>query len=241
MMTHQGRSNGSEHVGLLVPWANMAVEAELHRVTGDHVIWHYARLVPPSHTTALDGRFLTGLLSAVPEALGQLAALPLSRTYLACTSAAFMYPEAAGQASHPVSPGGPQLVSAFGALITVLSDLSATAVVLLTPYPADVTNAEASMFAAEGITVTAQACLGLEDGYGSITYRQIMALLRNINRASVAEANAIVLSCTGWPTFGLIPELQRRLGKPVISSNSAIGLHALRKGSDADQPHHRAS
>jgi maleate isomerase len=48
------------------------------------------------------------------------------------------------------------------------------------------------------------------------------------------KADAIVLSCTGWPTLGLIPELRQGLGKPVISSNLAIGLHALRKKVDAD-------
>lgn len=239
-MTPQGPGRAAEHVGALVPWANIVVETELHRVTGDRVAWHYARLVPPSRTTGLDHQFLTGLLSAVPSALGQLAALPLTQVYLACTSAAFMYPELAGQADSSVPAGGPQLMSAFGALTALLSELPAASIALLTPYPPDVTDAEAAMFAAEGLTVTARACLGLKDGYGSVTHRQIMALLRNIDLAS-AEADAIVLSCTGWPTLDLIPELRRLLGRPVISSNMAIGLHALRKEPDADCPSRRAS
>jgi maleate isomerase len=169
-----------------------------------------------------------------------LAALPLSRAYLACTSAAFMYPELTGQAGSSVTVGGPRLMSAFGALTAVLSELPAASITLLTPYPPDVTDAEAAMFAADGLTVTARACLGLEDGYGSVTHRQIMALLRNIGLASVREADAIVLSCTGWPTLDLIPELRRLLGRPVISSNMAIGLHALREESDANCPRRRA-
>lgn len=240
-MTAQGPGRAAEHVGALVPWANMVVETELHRVTADRVAWHYARLVPPSRTTGLDDQFLAGLLSAVPGALGQLAALPLTRVYLACTSAAFMYPELAGQAGSSVPADGPQLMSAFGALTALLSELPAASIALLTPYPPDVTDAEAAMFAAEGLTVTARACLGLKDGYGSVTHRQIMALLRNIDLASVGEADAIVLSCTGWPTLDLIPELRRLLGRPVISSNMAIGLHALRKEPDADCPSRRAS
>jgi len=42
----------------------------------------------------------------------------------------------------------------------------------------------------------------------------------------MGKAEAIVLSCTGWPTFGLIRALRRRLGKPVISSNLAMAWHA---------------
>ena len=81
-----------QHAGVLVPWANSVVEAELPRWAGTSVTWHYARLVPPSLGTALDEDFLAGLLAAVPAALGQLAALPLQRVYLACTSAAFVFP-----------------------------------------------------------------------------------------------------------------------------------------------------
>ncbi|HEY0935942.1 MAG TPA: hypothetical protein VGD91_19650 [Trebonia sp.] len=235
-MTAPGEDGAPEHVGVLVPWANMAVEAELHHVTGPHVAWHYARLVPSSRTTGLDDQFLTGLLGAVPDALGQLAALPLSRTYLACTSAAFMYPELTGRAGASTPVGHPRLVTAFDALTSVLSGLSAGSVVLLTPYPPDVTEAEAAMFADGGIAVTARACLGLDDGYGLVTHGQITALIHSIDRVSIEKADAVVLSCTGWATLGLIPELRRLLGKPVISSNTAIGLHALRREPDARCP-----
>ena len=36
------------HAGVLVPWANIVVEAELHRAPGSSVTWHYAQLVPAS-------------------------------------------------------------------------------------------------------------------------------------------------------------------------------------------------
>jgi maleate isomerase len=215
---------GCSHAGVLVPWANTVVEAELHKVTGTVVTWHYSRLVPESRTTGLDGRFLTGLLGAVPGALAQLAALPLARAYLACTSAAFMYPGLAGQARDG-SPVG--LVSAFDAITAALVRLHAARVALLTPYPDDVTAAEATMLGEAGFTVTCAVGLGLGDGYGTITPRQITALARSVDRAAIEGADAVVLSCTGWPTLSLIPQLEQDLSRPVISSNLAIGLHAL--------------
>jgi maleate isomerase len=227
-MIGPGVGGGPEHLGVLVPWANTVVEAELHRMTGTDLTWHYSRLVPPSRTTGLDERFLTGLLSAVPGALAQLAALPLRRAYLACTSATFMYPELAGQARQG-APASVRLVSAFDAIMAALSELSASCVVLLAPYPEEVTAAEAAMFSAGGVSITAWSCLGVDDGYDTITPWQVKELIRSVGCAAIDEANAVVLSCTGWPTFDLIPELQKGLGKPVISSNLAIGLHALRE------------
>jgi maleate isomerase len=211
------------HAGVLVPWANSVVEAELHRVSGPSVTWHYARLVPASGTTGLDGQFLRGLLDAVPAALGQLSALSLERVYLACTSAAFMHPEAADSARReaPLT-----LVSAFDALRAMLSKLPATRIALLTPYPAEVTKAEVQMFESRGITVTGSASLGLSDGYGTLSPDQVMSLIPEAGHAAIDKAEAIVLSCTGWPTLDLIQDLYRDLGKPVLSSNSAIGLHA---------------
>ncbi len=213
------------HAGVLVPWANTVVEAELHRVTGTSVIWHYSRLVPASRTTGLDEHFLSGLLEAAPAALAQLAALPLRAAYLACTSAAFMYPELTERAQRTATIA---LVSAFDAIIAALHEIAATRVVLLTPYPQEVTAAEAAMFAASGVTVTGRAALGLRDGYDTVTRTQVKDLIRRVGRGAIDKADAIILSCTGWPTVDLIPELRQDLGKPVISSNLAMGLHAQR-------------
>lgn len=211
------------HAGVLVPWANTVVEAELHRVTGQSVTWHYARLVPASRSTGLDARFLQGLLDAVPDALDQLSALPLRRTYLACTSAAFMYPEIADAIQRKASS---VLVTAFDAITTALSQVAADHIVLVTPYPHEVAEAEGSMFRRNGIAVTGCVSLGIDDRYDTITEKQVKELIGKVSCAAMDEAEAIVLSCTGWPTIDLIPELQKNAGKPVISSNLAIGRHA---------------
>jgi maleate isomerase len=227
MSSGTGTGDALSRAGVLVPWANMVVEAELHRVTGTTVTWHFSRLVPGSRTTGLDGRFLTGLLAAVPGALAQLAALPLTRAYLACTSAAFAYPDLAMQVR---AESQLQLVSAFDAITAALACLDAARVALFTPYPDEVTALEAAMLAEAGFSVTCAAGLGLGDGYGTITHRQIAELARSVGGAVIRNADAVVLSCTGWPTLGLIPELQQELGRPVISSNLAIGRHALGRG-----------
>lgn len=227
MSSGTGTRDALARAGVLVPWANMVVEAELHRVTGAAVTWHYSRLMPGSRVTALDGRFLTGLLAAVPGALAQLAALPLTRAYLACTSAAFAYPDLARQVRDESKL---QLVSAFDAITATLVGLDAARVALFTPYPDEVTALERAMLAKAGFSVTCAAGLGLGDGYGTITPWQITELARSVGTAVIRNADAVVLSCTGWPTLGLIPELQRDLDRPVISSNLAIGWHALGKG-----------
>ena len=204
------------HVGVLVPWANTVVEAELPRFGLDRVVFHYARLVPAGRTTSLDHRFLRELNSAVPAAFTELSQLPLTGTLLAYTSAGF------------TGEGLPRsVVSAFDALVTTLSRMSIDRIVLIAPYPCWLTAIEARVFRSRGIIVLAQSCLNWDDGYSQVSSAAIQEMLAQIRLTELADAQAIVLSCTGWPTLGLLSGLEGKFGIPVLSSNLAMAIHAV--------------
>ncbi|TDC91965.1 aspartate/glutamate racemase family protein [Actinomadura sp. 7K507] len=215
-----------DHMGVLVPWANVMVETELPDWTDRQVVWHYARLAPPNKETALTGDFLTGLIEATPGGLHQLSRLPLQRIYLACTSASFTQQNAVKQAtaSAPV-----EVITAFDALLAALDQFGARSIALATPYPEQVTAIEVEAFSAAGITVTGSASLDLDDGYADLAPAQITDLVHGLIDGSVDRADAVVLSCTAWPTRIALQQLRRTLGRPLISSNLAICMHATRK------------
>lgn len=220
------RSPTWSHVGVLVPWANLVVESELPQWGRGRTAWHYARLVPACGSTALDGDFLAGLIDAVPQALHQLSQLALQRVYLACTSAAFTRP---GHFTAVTSGSPVRVVSAFDAIVARLRACGVRKVALVTPYPDEVTKAEAVQFAERGIAVTGSASLGLADGYANVTLAQQVVLSDHLGKEAVRQAEAVVLSCTGWPTRDAVKVLRRRLGRMVISSNAAIARHAAQQ------------
>ncbi|MEU6405962.1 hypothetical protein [Streptomyces sp. NPDC046985] len=204
--------------GLLLPWANVAVETELSRLGLCHTVFHHARLVPASRTTAIDDSFWLGLREASGRALDSLSHVPLDAVMLACTSAGFT--------AGPPLPDG--VLTAFDALLRALTEAAVARVVLVTPYPALVTEAESAALTEAGVEVLAHASLGLSDGYPAITPDQIMSLVGQLPQQAVGTADAVVLSCTGWHTLPVIAELEHRLGKPVLSSNLALALLATR-------------
>ncbi|MBB5940006.1 aspartate racemase/maleate isomerase family protein [Streptomyces zagrosensis] len=204
--------------GLLLPWANVAVETELARLGLRRTVFHHARLVPASRTTAIDASFWHGLRAASAQALDSLSHVPLDVVMLACTSAGF--------SDGPPLPDG--VFTAFDALLQALTRAAAARVVLVTPYPVPVTEAEAAALAAAGVEVLAHASLGLADGYPAITPEQILSLTGQLPQEAVGAAEAVVFSCTGWHTLAVIPELEHRFGKPVLSSNLAMALLAAR-------------
>ncbi len=204
--------------GLLLPWANVAVESELPRLNLRHTVFHHARLVPASRTTAIDGAFWHGLREASAQALDSLSYVQLDVVMLACTSAHFT--------GGPPLPSG--VLTAFDALLHALTEAAVSRMVLATPYPEPVTEAEAAAFTESGVEVLAHASLGLTDGYPEVTPGQVLGLVERLPQDAVDAAEAVVLSCTGWHTLPVIDELEHRLGKPVLSSNLAMALLAAR-------------
>jgi maleate isomerase len=205
------------HVGVLVPWANTIVETELPRLGLDRVVFHYARLVPASRATALDHRFLRELNSAMPASLEEVSRLPLATTLLACTSAGFAEGETV---SLPVA-------SAFDALVVTLNRMSVKRIVLVAPYPHWLTAIEVRAFMRLGIVVVAQSSLDRDDGYSRVSLAEVHSLISQIGQGELARAQAIVLSCTGWPTLGLLAELEDTFGVAALSSNLAMAIHAM--------------
>ncbi|MEU3597146.1 hypothetical protein ABZ714_00180 [Streptomyces sp. NPDC006798] len=208
----------SVRVGLLLPWANVAVEEELPRCGLVNTVFHHARLVSASGATAVGTSFWHGLRGAAAEAVRSMVHLSLDTTILACTSAGFT--------SGPALPAG--TVTAFDALVEGLRAMKAQQVVLATPYPDRVTRAEAEALRDAGFAVLAHAGLGLDDGYADVPPGEVRRVLRELPTEPLSAADAVVLSCTGWRTLTCVEPLERDLGKPVLSSNLAIALHAAR-------------
>ncbi len=210
-------------LGVLVPWANVAVERELTSLALTNLCWHYARLVPASNTTALDDDFMSGMIDSVPGALFQLSQLRLHRTYLACTSASFKF---ADRLERIEASDRSRLTTAFDAILETLARFEATRICLLTPYPVEVGRTEEEQFARHGVHVVASHHLGLADGYRDVKTDAILAALEIAGARRLVDANMVVLSCTGWHTLEVIPIIQRQLGVPVVSSNLAIAISA---------------
>ncbi len=125
------------------------------------------------------------------------------------------------------------MITAFDAILSALRHRQISRIVLLTPYPQAMADDEADTLGRHGIMVTGYATLNLEDGYSRIEPTEVKALLRRIGSEAVKHAQAIVLSCTGWPTFGLAEDLAQDLGMVVISSNQAIVTDALTLGDNS--------
>ncbi len=112
----------------------------------------------------------------------------------------------------------------------VIEALNATGVVRLavgTPYIESLNVIEKQFLEDNGFDVVSIAGLGCETDpqIGRLGPADAIALAESVDHP---DTEAIFLSCTNFHLLEAVPEIERRLGKPVITSNLAGAWAALR-------------
>lgn len=122
---------------------------------------------------------------------------------------------------------GKPATTASTALIKALRTLGANSIVLAAPWSDAVNRTAAAFIEANGFKVLAQGALGhvrnLE--IGLLDPQSAYDLARRLDRA---DADAVMLGCGNWSTFTVIENLERDLGKPVLTTNQVSLWHALK-------------
>jgi maleate cis-trans isomerase len=122
---------------------------------------------------------------------------------------------------------GKPATTASTALLEALRVLSVKRIALGAPWSASVNQTVAAFLEANGVKVLAQEALGLVRNLeiGLLDAQTAFDVGRQVN---TPDADAVMLACGNWSTFGIIDRLERDLGKPVLTTNQVSLWHALR-------------
>jgi maleate isomerase/arylmalonate decarboxylase len=223
-------------IGLIVPPTNTVNEAEWARMAPEGVTIHATRMRLHADTQSPEGE--RQLYADIDKATRDLAVASLDAIAYSCTAGSMVMPLAkltdhmAGIAGVPCVATAPSLVHACGAL-------GVARVALATPYHDALNEHERQFLAENGIEVVGLKGLGIGAG-GPHEYVRIARvprdeMLAHALSADRPEAEALVISCTDFATLDGVPQLERALGKPVVTSNQATFWAALRAAGVADR------
>jgi maleate isomerase len=212
-------------IGLIVPSSNTTMEPEMWRLMPKGVSIHVARIMLSKVTVAE----LLAMEKDVESAAKLLASADVDLVVFGCTTGSLVggpgYDEKIASVASRAS-GKPAITTAT-AVVKALKSLGAKRVALATPYVEEVNEREVRFLEHHGIEVTDVKSLGIVDNLeiGRIPPEHVYRLAKSLD---TSQADAVFISCTNLRTIEVIDPLERDIGLPVVSSNTATAWLALK-------------
>ena len=216
-------------LGFLLPPGNPTVETEMIALMPQGVSLHFHRMAASGAPGSLEGQDeRTRMMVDNIDSSIELLAMVNPAVIVVAHTATSYYLGREGEAdliSRLQKSTGTRVITAFGSVLAALQRLNVRRLALGTPYSAETTRQGKTHLEAHGLEIVEFANLpGVTNIYDE-TPERAYRLARMVDRM---DADAVFLSGTGMPTLPVLEMLEHDLGKPVISSASAMMWRALR-------------
>ncbi len=203
-------------LGCLLPSANRTAEPELYQMRAPGVSFHFGR-VPLVFDSKEE---LERVAEAAPVESRKLADAEVDAICLTCTAASFYY---GGDydlqlARSIAEASGSTATSTASAVVGAMRALNIRRVSVLSPYPDFLNDQLVRFLRDKGIEVATIKGLSLETGMDAVSPGDIYRLALDVAHDS---AEGLFISCTDFPSLGILESLENDLGKPIVTSNQA--------------------
>ena len=212
-------------LGMLLPSGNQAAEPQFHAMLPAGVSLHTTRL----KLTGSSEAELLAMTERVEEAAALVADSGADLVLFHCTAVTTFSLDLEQSIKERVArASGKPTSTTSEAIVTALKTLGARRIVMLSPYIEAINAREAAYFRGAGFEIL--DCAGLDCRDANAMMAVTPARWREFARAHRNEdAQAYLISCTTVRSADVIEELERELGRPVVTSNTAVAWHCLRK------------
>jgi maleate isomerase len=209
----------TSRVGLIIPSSNRMVEQEMVPAFPHGVTAHVTRL----RMTGANHLAIDQLLPRIEEATRALADARCDVVAFHCTANSMEGGKEGEQQilSTMARAGAERATTTITAIQNAFDAFGAKRIVLITPYSAETTEHEAAFLHGCGYEVLHAQGFALK---GSDAYCATPSEFWRDRTIEVerADADAYLISCANISVFDVLPELEARLGRPIITSNMAV-------------------
>jgi maleate cis-trans isomerase len=217
-------------LGFLVPPGNPTTEPEVIRLAPPGTTVHFTRMAAGETAAGShDGQEKRNRsqIAHLEEDAALLALVKPAVIVMAHTATSYTLGREAEAAltAKIARATGIAFLTAFGSVLAALAHLGVTRVALATPYSREWTLRGKAHLEAHGVEVVSFASL---ENVANIYDETPERAYELACRVDALKAQALFLSGVGMPTIGVLERLERALGKPALSSCSAMVWNALR-------------
>jgi len=227
----------NKRVGVIIPSLNVIVEDDLRRSLPADVGYHIGRL----RLRKTQGRVTQqALLDAGRESVEQSTLLSdagVDAIAFNCTGASLSDgKEGARRLRDEIAAAtGTPATTTILSVVRALRASGLRRIVHVCPFTAEFGADEAAFLRAEGFEIVESRGLNFTDARlaAKMTPAEIFDIAVQVDRA---DADGIFLACANIRAMETTPSLQKRLGKPVVTSNQAVIWDLLDMIGHADAP-----
>ena len=219
------RREDFRRIGLLLPSSNSVQEPDFCAVLPKHITLHVARM----GLRTVEAESTKAIVEEIETESRKLADVDVDVILFAATAPSSR--NGIGYDRELVkrigAASGKPATTASTALLEALRVLGIKRIALGAPWSDAINRTAAAFIEANGFPVVAQEALGhvRKLDIGLLDPQSAYDLGRRIDRP---DADAVMLACGNWSTFGIIDRLERDLGKPVLATNQVSLWHALK-------------
>lgn len=218
----------ARRIGLILLSTDHTSELDFRAMSPIEGVGIYAnRLVFENPTTPENLRRMGPRLTGAAEMI--LPGADLDAVCYCCTAASVELGDAAiTEAVQKAKPGVPVITPTLAAR-AAFRTLGVCRISILTPYLQETSRPMTEYFATHGIEPLNLTCLGMADDQDMA--RVPPARIVEAACATISEdAEALFISCTALRARAVAGEIERRIGKPVVTSNQASVWLTLQRG-----------
>ncbi len=223
-------------IGLIVLSSDRTIEYEFRKMLDiPGVAVHHSRIpnderITPETLAAMKSRITEGTRVILPE--DQLDVVAFG-----CTSGAMVIgPENVHACIHAARPGV-ACTSPLEAAVAGFRALGSKRICLITPYVDELTRGMRAYIVDQDLQVPIVGSWNLSDDSKIARITSLTSSTAVMELARSDDVDAVFVACTSLRLAAAVDGLERAIGKPVLSSNTATAWHCLRlAGCDDDVP-----
>ncbi|MDD9877021.1 MAG: aspartate/glutamate racemase family protein [Magnetovibrio sp.] len=212
-------------IGLIALATDFNSETDLRRMLPAGVDLFTNRVLNANPLTLENLRAMAGDITRA--ASGILPGLGVDVMIYGCTSGTAAIGDAEIERLVRVAQPDVPVTNPVAAASAALNAFDARRISVLTPYNDEVNGAIVESFQGQGFEIANIEGFGLDDDI-EMTGLPVAAIAEAALQVCAPDADALFISCTAIRAAAVIDAVERKLAKPVVTSNQALVWHSLR-------------
>ncbi|RLE57561.1 MAG: maleate cis-trans isomerase [Candidatus Methanomethylicota archaeon] len=215
-----------KRIGIIIPSSNTTMETEFQKLKPPNITIHTARIRLREVTV----KALEEMEKEMIYEAWKLKDADVNLIIYGCTTGSLIKGKEHGIKIEEkiLKATGIPAIATSNAVIRTLKQLNMKEIMVATPYIKELNKLERKFLEENEIKVKKIIGMNIKDNLkiGRIKPEETMKfIMKNL----IKEIDGIFISCTNLKTIEIIEELEKRIGKPVISSNTATFQNAIKR------------